>query len=190
MTDDILAFTIQSIAGLLGLVCLLRFLLSPYRETMFGPTYAIFHKLSNWLVRPFGKFFPVVGGYESAPFFVAWLVYSVERLAVMAIHGISLEEDIQLLASAALIFGMSQILEIIVYIHIAIIIIHVLYSWINPGAPMAFIFRAFADRILSVFRRFIPPIGSVDITPVAALFIAQIVLIMINHLERHIAAAL
>jgi len=190
MTDDLLVFTVRSAAGLIGLICMLRFLLSPHRSGVFAPTYEIFSKMSNWLVRPFSRFLPLAGGYETAPFFVAWVCYSVGKLAVMGIQGTELTDDLQLYVSAALIFGMAQVLKIIVYIVIAVVIIHVLYSWINPSAPMAYIFRAFADRILGPFRRFVPPVGSIDLSPIVVIFLAQALLIVIAHLERHITLAL
>ena len=190
MTTDILELTVRSVAGLLGLVCMLRFLLSPHKHSVFGPTYQMFSKLSDWLVGGLNRIIPTVKGYETAPFFMAWVIYSADRLAVMAIRGADFDRDPQLLVSAAIIFGLGQILTIIVYIYIAVIIIHILYSWINPRAPMAYIFNAFAGRILAPFRRFIPPIGNLDLTPIVAIFVAQVALIVINHLERTVASAL
>ncbi len=188
MTDDIFVFTIQSLTRLIGLVCVIRFLLSSNRSSLFGPTYMLIARLTDWLVRPMNRIFPRIGGYETAPAFAAWAFYSIEYFLVWNIRGVELTA--QPLLGAMLVLGMAQVFKIIIYIFIAVILIHVIFSWVNPSAPMAYLFRSFADRILSPFRRIVPMAGPFDLTPIAAIFLAQIALIVINNLERQLTLML
>jgi YggT family protein len=58
-----------------------------------------------------------------------------------------------------------------------LILARVLLSWINvnPGNPIvAFIIEA-TDPVLKPLRNVIPPIGMMDISPIAALILLQIV---------------
>ena len=59
------------------------------------------------------------------------------------------------------------------------ILVRVLYSWVdqNPYPTNAFkrVLWTVTDPILEPLRRVIPPLGMFDISPIAALFLVQIV---------------
>jgi YggT family protein len=63
-----------------------------------------------------------------------------------------------------------------------LILIGVVFSWVNPYAPMAPFVRALTDPMLRPLRRIIPLIGSIDVTPLVALVILQIALRLIDML--------
>jgi len=48
------------------------------------------------------------------------------------------------------------------------------------------VFDALTLPFYAVFRRFIPPIGNVDLSPLFVLLIAQILLILLDNLTRMI----
>ena len=68
------------------------------------------------------------------------------------------------------------------YILVFAIIVQVVFSWINPYAPMAPVFNAMTAPFLRPLRRFIPPLGGVDLTPLVLLVVIQIVLIVLANL--------
>ena len=62
-------------------------------------------------------------------------------------------------------------------VFIVIIFVRILLSWF-PAVPQGGVMRSFYDFIiqstewyLGLFRRFIPPIGMFDISPIAAIFV-------------------
>jgi YggT family protein len=56
------------------------------------------------------------------------------------------------------------------------IFVRVLLSWfnINPFNPFIALLDQITEPVLAPLRRFIPPIGGLDITPIVALFLLQI----------------
>ena len=58
-----------------------------------------------------------------------------------------------------------------------ILIIWVLLSWVNPDPfnPIVQFMQRITEPYLGLFRRFIPPIGPIDISPVVALLILNVV---------------
>jgi YggT family protein len=56
-------------------------------------------------------------------------------------------------------------------------------SWVNPYAPLAPVFDAITRPFLRPLRRFVPPVGSVDLTPLIVLVILQVLLIPIGTLR-------
>lgn len=56
------------------------------------------------------------------------------------------------------------------------ILIRVLLSWVNPNpsSPLVQIVWQITEPILRPLRRIIPPLGTLDITPIIALFLLEI----------------
>lgn len=184
MAEEILVFTIRTATGLLGLLCVLRLLLLSGRSYRYEPTVYLVTKLTDWLIRPMNRMLPGLWGYESSPVIVATLSYAAGYLFHWWITDDALREEVDVLVGASLVLGMAQVFKVVIYVLIAVVIVHVVLSWVNPGAPMAYLFREFSDRVLAPFRRVIPPIGNFDVSPIAAIFVAQVILIALGHMER------
>jgi YggT family protein len=56
-----------------------------------------------------------------------------------------------------------------------LLIIEVIFSWINPHAPLAPFVRALTDPLLRPLRRVIPPLGGLDLTVLVAVILLQII---------------
>jgi YggT family protein len=65
-----------------------------------------------------------------------------------------------------------------------VVIVQVLFSWFNPHTPIAPLLDALTRPFYGIFRRFIPPIGNVDLSPIFVLIIAQVLLFPIGDLVR------
>ena len=62
-----------------------------------------------------------------------------------------------------------------------ILVIYVLMSWIPPLTTTAVyeFLRDLSEPFLRLFRRWIPPLGMIDLTPVIAIFVLEIVRIVL-----------
>ncbi|MFZ5596373.1 MAG: YggT family protein [Bacillota bacterium] len=77
--------------------------------------------------------------------------------------------------------------NIIFEVYMALILARVLLSWVrhNPYQPIIKFIYETTDPVLGFFRRLIPPIGMVDISPIAAFFVLSLVRsLIINILYR------
>jgi len=61
-----------------------------------------------------------------------------------------------------------------------VVILHVLFSWFNPQTPIGPLLDSLTRPFYAVFRRFIPPIGNVDLSPIFVLIVAQVLLYLIG----------
>jgi uncharacterized protein (TIGR00251 family) len=68
---------------------------------------------------------------------------------------------------------MLEVLKIGLYLLMGAVLISAIFSWVNPYAPMAGIFNALTNPLLRPFRRIIPPVGGVDLSPLALLLVLQ-----------------
>ena len=73
------------------------------------------------------------------------------------------------------------------YLLIGVVLIQVLFSWFNPQVPIAPVLDALTRPFYTIFRRFIPPIGNVDLSPLFVLVLAQIALILLDNLAPLVA---
>jgi YggT family protein len=63
----------------------------------------------------------------------------------------------------------------IIYGFMGLLIIEVIFSWVNPYAPLAPFVRALNDPLLRPIRRVIPPIGGIDFSVLVAFLLLQII---------------
>jgi YggT family protein len=77
-------------------------------------------------------------------------------------------------AEAIILGALYRFLNWIIYGFIALLIIEVVFSWINPHAPLAPFIHALNDPLLRPLRRVIPPIGGIDLTVLVALILLQV----------------
>jgi YggT family protein len=73
------------------------------------------------------------------------------------------------------------------YILVGAVIIQVVFSWINPYTPVAPVLDALTRPFLRPLRRFVPPVGNFDLTPLVLVIVVQIVLIMLWYLRPGVA---
>ena len=68
---------------------------------------------------------------------------------------------------------------------IGIVIVQALLSWISPYHPLRPFFDALVRPFLKPFRRFIPVVGGVDLSPLVLLIVLQVVLMVpVAYLEK------
>ena len=114
---------------------------------------------------------------------LAWLVEILMRLAMAWMRGVSL------LAAPGAAFAMLALLAVIelarlsLNLLIGVVIVQVVISWVNPHAPFAPIFDALTRPFYRVFRRVIPPIGNIDLSPLFVLILAQVLQIALTTLS-------
>jgi YggT family protein len=67
----------------------------------------------------------------------------------------------------------AAVLDIVITIYIWIIIIRALISWVNPDPynPIVRILHAITDPVLRPFRRIIPIVGGLDLSPLVVILI-------------------
>lgn len=70
-----------------------------------------------------------------------------------------------------------QFVDTFFNIYLFMIFIRILGSWIPELAQSRFMqfIAFFVDPYINIFRKIIPPLGMVDISPIAALFVLQII---------------
>jgi YggT family protein len=137
--------------------------------------------LTDWAVRPLRRLIPGLFGIDLASVFAAWFA-QIAYFGVMA--GLSGMVAINPIAAAGVAWlAFVALLRMFVYLLMGSVIIMALMSWVNPYSPFAPLFNQLADPLLRPVRRFLPPLGGVDLSPLVALLICEVALVVVANLQ-------
>jgi YggT family protein len=131
---------------------------------------------TSWMVMPLRRVVPGLAGLDLATLLLAWVLQGV----VIWIKASIVAAEPSLLAIAGV--AALDLVRYSLYILVFAVLVQVIFSWINPYAPMAPVFNAMTAPFLRPLRRFIPPLGGIDLTPLVLLVIIQIILIVLANL--------
>jgi YggT family protein len=162
----ILQLIVDTAASVVGGVLLLRFWMQVIRVRPPSSIAQFTFTLTDWLVRPLRRLLPGVGGYDWASLIGAFLIVLVAS-SVMLLAGWS--------GQTVLLYALFRFLNWIIYGFMGLLIIEVVFSWINPHAPLAPFVHALNDPLLRPIRRVVPPVGGIDFSVLIALILLQIV---------------
>jgi YggT family protein len=80
-----------------------------------------------------------------------------------------------------------RFVEWVFYGFMGLIIIEAVFSWVNPHAPLAPFIRVLNEPLLRPLRRVVPLVGNIDLTPLVALVVLRIALMLVSTLITTIA---
>jgi YggT family protein len=179
---QIAIFLVDTAFTFLVFLLLARFHFQWLRAPFRNPVGEFLLAATNWSVVPARRVVPRVAGLDLATLLLAWMAQALGLWLQAAIAGA--EPGVLALAAVALV----DLLRYSLYILVAAVVVQAVLSWVNPYTPLAPMFDSLTRPFLRPLRRFIPPIGAVDVTPLVLLIILQVLLIPVGHLRLAAAA--
>ena len=163
-------FLINTLFGLYILAVLLRFLLALVRADFYNPISQFLVKATNPVLLPLRRVIPSAGKVDSSAI-VLMLALQMSALALIA-----LLRGSQLSVAALFILSLAELLGLLLNVFLFAILIQVIMSWINPGAynPAVSLLYSLTEPVLRPFRRLIPPLSGLDLSPLVALIAIQL----------------
>ena len=175
MINDAIRFVLEALFHLFILTVLLRFWMQAFRAPTRNPIAQFTMALTDFAVRPLRRIIPGLMNLDWASLVVAW-VFEVILLVLLALlQGKGMNWQ---MFSVLLFLGFVRLIRLSIYIFMLAIIVQAVLSWVGRGHPMEPFFGALSRPFLAPFRRAIPPIGGVDITPLLVLIAFQLVLML------------
>jgi YggT family protein len=165
--------------GLIVYALLLRFYMQLLRAPFRNPVGTFVTALTNWIVLPVRRVIPGLLGIDLATIVLAWVLEALMVTLLMWLHPTNLPTAPGL--AAGLLFGIAamKLLEASLYLLFAVVILHVLFSWLNPNTPISPLLGALTRPFYRIFQRFIPPVGNVDLSPIFVLISIELLLLLI-----------
>jgi len=178
MLANALIFIAQVAFGLLTLTLLLRFYLQWVRAPYRNPLADFVNALTDFMVKPARRLIPGLWGLDLPTLLLAWLMQLLELLVVMQVRGFRFGAEVGLAAIGLAALAAIGIVKMLIYIVLVATLLQAVLSWINPGSPVAPLLDAMTRPFLRIFRRRIPPIGNVDLSPLFLLVACQLLLML------------
>lgn len=166
MAYQIVSFLLGVAAGLLGGACLLRAYMQFQRVPFGNPIGRFVFALTDWLVLPLRKVLPAIRRIDTASVVAALLVEVVHQALLILVVGAGMHM-LPLLAVLGL-------LRLVISSLIALVIIYAIMSWIRSDSVVTDVVDRLCAPLLRPFRKVIPLVGGIDLSPLALLVVLQI----------------
>ncbi len=163
---EALIYIIQTLGSLYLLIVLLRFILQLVRADFYNPLSQFALKATQPLLKPLRRIIPGLGGLDLASLVLAILVQLLLMVVIILIAGANpLSAGPQLL-----VWAIIAVTSLFLKIFFFAMIISVILSWVAPGSynPGAQLVNQICEPLLAPFRKLIPNLGGLDISPIFA----------------------
>ncbi len=162
---------ISTIFSIYILAVMLRFIMQWARADFYNPLSQLLVKITNPPLKPLRRIIPGWGGIDAAAIVLMVILKAIEIGLVSTIKGLSFGVGILILTAVSELIGLA------IMLFIALIIVSVILSWIGQGSqnPIVGLLHQMTEPVLSPFRRIIPPIGGLDLSPILAIVSLQII---------------
>ena len=168
--NDAAIFIIQTLGSLYLLIVLMRFILQLVRANFYNPLCQFVVKATQPLLKPLRRVIPSMFGLDMSSLVLALLLQILLFAVILMLNGY--QALTLLLLPWALIGVFSLFLKILFWS----MIISVILSWVAPGSrsPGAELVAQITEPVLAPFRRLIPNLGGLDISPIFAFIAIQL----------------
>ena len=169
--NDAAIFIIQTLGSLYLLIVLMRFILQLVRANFYNPLCQFVVKATQPLLKPLRRVIPSLFGLDMSSLVLALLLQILLFVVILMLNGY------QAFTVLLLPWGLIGIFSLFLKIIFWSMIISVILSWVAPGSrsPGAELVYQITEPVLAPFRRLIPNLGGLDISPILAFMVIQLI---------------
>ncbi len=162
---------LQTLGNLYLLVVLLRFILQLVRADFYNPLSQFVVRATHPLLRPLRRVVPSLGGLDLASLVLALLVQLL-LMALMLLLAYGTPGN----PLALLVWAVIGVLGLFLKIFYFALIAGVILSWVAPNSynPAVQLVNQLCEPLLVPFRRLLPDLGGLDISPIFAFLALQL----------------
>lgn len=177
--QDAFTFVAGALLDLYVITFFLRLVLAWVRADFRNPLAQFILRVTNPLVLPARRLIPAVGSLDTATLVLLLVLQSLATAVLINLACAGSAEVGQIV-----VFGLIRLVHLILTVYFWLIIVYAISSWVSPGGynPALALLGAIVEPVLAPFRRLIPPIGGLDLSPI-------FVFLVIGFLERVIPGA-
>ena len=172
-------FVLDALIGFLSIALLLRFYMQALRVSFRNQVGAFVVQLTNWLVMPLRKFLPGLFGLDLASLLPAYLLQVVLLFAAISLRGGVELFTVETLLGPILWQGLLATVRLSIYLLIGALFLQAILSWVSPYSPLAQPIAQLTRPFLRPIQRLVPPIAAIDLSPLIAILLAQLVLMFL-----------
>ncbi|MGN2405551.1 MULTISPECIES: YggT family protein [Pseudomonas] len=173
-------YVLQTLGSLYLTLILLRFVLQLVRANFYNPLSQFIVKATQPLLKPLRRIIPSIFGLDMSSLVLAIIVQMIlMALTLLLIAGTAGDPLLLLL------WSIISVTALFLKIFFFALIISVILSWVAPGSnnPGAELVNQICEPALAPFRRIVPNLGGLDISPILAFLVLKLLdMLVINNL--------
>ncbi|WP_122454980.1 YggT family protein [Pseudomonas viridiflava] len=173
-------YVLQTLGSLYLMLILLRFVLQLVRANFYNPLSQFIVKVTQPLLKPLRRIIPSIFGLDMSSLVLAIIVQMIlMALTLLLIAGTAGDPLLLLL------WSIISVTALFLKIFFFALIISVILSWVAPGSnnPGAELVNQICEPALAPFRRIVPNLGGLDISPILAFLVLKLLdMLVINNL--------
>jgi len=176
MLNNAILFLLQAVLGLLTFAFLLRFYFQLTKVSFQNQVAQMIVSLTNFAVKPLRRVIPSAFKLDLSTLLLAYITQLALTFCTLWLKGFPIliaGNNVWLVISAVALVG---VINISVSIFLYAVLIQAILSWVNPHTPIAPLLNSLTYPILKLLRRFIPPAANFDLSPLAFILAAQLLL--------------
>jgi YggT family protein len=177
MAHEIISFLLDVAAGLLGGACLLRLYMQHQRIPFGNPVGRFVFALSDWIVLPLRKILPAMGRLDTASLVAAYLLELAQFALLWLFFGGA--GALPLLPIAA-VFGLARL---VISGLTGLVIVYAIMSWVQADSPIVDVIDRLCAPLLRPWRKLVPLVGGIDLSPLVFLVVLQVAAILLAYLQ-------
>lgn len=172
-----LTYLVSTLFDLYIVAILLRLCLQWVRADFYNPLSQFLVRVTNPLLIPLRRVVPSIGPLDTASVVLAFLLELLGLFIVSQINSMSLGwMQLSMLA-------VTKLLMAVLWLYFFLILAVVILSWLGSRVrhPIVPLMYQLTEPVLRPFRRLIPPIGGIDLSPLFAIITIRFLILLLGY---------
>ncbi|MBD8187612.1 YggT family protein [Pseudomonas viridiflava] len=173
-------YVLQTLGSLYLMLILLRFVLQLVRANFYNPLSQFIVKATQPLLKPLRRIIPSIFGLDMSSLVLAIIVQMILMALTLLLMFGTTGDPLHLL-----LWSIISVTALFLKIFFFALIASVILSWVAPGSnnPGAELVNQICEPALAPFRRIVPNLGGLDISPILAFLVLKLLdMLVINNL--------
>lgn len=168
-------YLVEVVFNLILYITLIRFWMQWVRADFRNQFGQFIISATNPAIAPLRRVVPPIGYVDTATVVLALLI------VIGKIFMLALLQGFQPNWLAVLLYCVGELIKASVYIFMFSIFVSIIMSWINPHGynPIVSTINQLSQPMLNAARRFLPPMGGIDFSPIIVIIFLNLTLILI-----------
>ncbi len=157
-------------------VVLLRLLLQLTKVDFYNPISQFIVKVTQPVLKPMRRVIPGLWGIDMATVVLAVLLQMLCISLLLLLSGYA----VNLLMLP--IWALLGCIGVVSNIYLVAILVSIILSWVAPGSynPIVLLLHQLTEPVMTPFRKILPPLGGLDLSPILVFLLINIIQILLN----------
>jgi YggT family protein len=170
---EALLFLISTVFDMYLFLLVIRVLLAYAGANYFDPMTQFIIRCTDFAVKPLRRLIPNTRGIEVSTLV---LILGIEFVKYLLIASVDISS---ITLPGLVIIAFADMLKIFLQTMFYAIIMQAILSWVQPGSPVNGLLYKINAPIMRPIQRLCPAVGGVDISPIPAMILLQLLIIII-----------